>query len=492
MTLSPPMSDLHRRARRHVPGAPLPRLDAAGVRHLVRRTTWGATPELLAEVGRDPQAWLDAQLEPGAIDDGACEAHLQRFRTLGWSMNRVRTTTPFFNWDTMVELSHATLVRYAWSRRQLLEVVCDFWSNHLNITCPSEKVWDNRHDFDTAVIRRHALGSFAEMLAASAKHPAMLRYLDNASSYHAAPNENYARELLELHTVGPDAGYGEEGVRAVARVLTGATSDWTSGEYVFHAPSHDTGAARVLGWSTPAHSAAEGEAAQEDLIRYLALHPATARNIARKLCVRFVSDDPPASLVDALAETYTATGSEITPLLRQLLASEEFWASQGRKTRRPLEGLVAAVRSLGSTPGPDGLGGIDGLYAMTRELGQAPLGWEPPNGHPDVAAAWSSAGTAMRRWNATIALTTGARPKGLRHPSPADLLPTPLPGTCGALVDAVVERHLGRRPTAAERATLVSLAGRPADARVDGVGWAASVVPALVHTVLNSPAHMER
>ncbi len=480
-------------ARPQAAGPLLPALDDASVRHLVLRTTWGATPALLAEVARDPQAWLDAQLDPDGVDDAACERHLARYDRLGWSIEKTRATGPFFGWESMEQLSRATLVRCTWSRRQLLEVMSDFWSNHLNITCPSEKVWDNRHDFDTTVVRRHALGSFADMLAASARHPAMLRYLDNASSYREAPNENYARELMELHTVGADAGYGEEGVRALSRVLTGATADWGTGSYVFHEPSHHTGAADVLGWSAPAHPAARGEELQASVVRHLALHPATARRIALKLCQRFVADDPPQALVTALAATYTATGSSITAVLRQLFTAEEFWDSRGAKTRRPLEGLVALVRAVGPVPGADGDGGVDDYYRMSRELGQAPLAWAPPNGYPDVAGPWTSAGTTMRRWNATTAVVARSRPRGMDHAVAGPLLPDPLPATGGALVDALARRYLGRGPTARERLVLLELAATTADAPVRATdAWVADAAPALVHTLLNSPGHMER
>jgi len=493
VTLSPQLATLHARVRRHVPGASLPApLDAAGVRHLLRRTTWGATPALVAEVTRDPQAWFDAQLAPETVDDATCEGYLTRFPKVQRTIAQVRAQDNSGSGGTMGEVGMATLTRYTWSRRQLFEVVCDFWSNHLNATCPSTDVWDNRHEYDRDVIRRHAFGSFEEMLVASARHPAMLRYLDNASSTRRSPNENYAREVMELHTVGVDAGYGEAGVKAAARVFTGMTISG-NGSFTYDAARHDTSAASVLGWSTPAHAAAQGEAVAVDLLRHLARHPSTATAIARKLAVRFVSDDPPAPLVADMAAAYSAGGTQVVPVLRVLFASDEFWASAGQKTRRPLEGYVAAVRAVGSTPAGDGYGGIDAMYWQTRDLGHQPLAWAPPNGYPDVAVAWRSAGGTMQRWNATTNLAHGWWPKTLARPGVESVLPNPLPTTFGGLVDVVVHRYLGRGPTPTERAALLGFTEHAAgDALSPKDAWVSSRLPQLVATVLNSPGHMER
>ncbi len=491
---APELVALRDRARRHVRGAQLPGpLGEADVRHLVRRLTWGASAPLMADVAAaGPQAWLDAQLDPASVEDGACEALVARFGRLRRSIAETKAPDTG-QWDTMWELGHATLARYTWSRRQLLEVMCDFWSNHLHVTNPSSDVWDTRHDYDATVIRAHALGSFSAMLLASARHPAMLRYLDNASSRKEAPNENYARELLELHTVGVDAGYGEAGVRAVASVMTGATVVDRTSAYTFDARRHDGAAASVLGWSTPTHAPAEGEAVQASLLHHLAVHRSTAMSVCRALAQRFVADDPPAVLVGGLADVYLASGTQVVPVLRALFASEEFWASRGAKTRRPLEGFVAAVRAVGHAPGPNGLGGMDDLYWQSRELAHSPLAWGPPNGYPDVAAAWQSAGATLARWNATTTMVNGWYPSALVRQPMTDLLPRPLPATFGGLVDALVRRLLGRAPTALEHAALLAFAGQQAATPVRGDdSWLVHRLPYLAQTVLNSPGHMER
>ncbi len=495
MTLSPAMTALRDRARRHVRGAALPGpLGEAELRHLVRRATWGASPALLADLAaQGPQAWVDSQLDPASVDDSACDALVARFPQISRSIAAVKAANDG-NWDTMWALGHATLARCTWSRRQLFEVVCDVWSNHLHVTNPSSDVWDTRHDYDATVIRRHAFGSFTAMLLASARHPAMLRYLDNASSRKGAPNENYARELLELHTVGVGAGYTEADVRAAARVLTGATVDPRTSAYVFDPTRHDTSAATVLGWSTPAHAASAGEAVQESLLRHLATSRATAEHVCRELCRRFVADDPPPVLVGGLADVFVSSGTQVVPVLRALFASREFWESRGAKTRRPLEGYVAAVRVLGYSPGPTGLGDVDTLYWQTRELGHHPLGWAPPNGYPDVAAAWASAGGTLARWNATTTMVNGWYPSRLVRPPHGEVLPRPLPATYGELVHALCRRLLGRPATGTEMSALLGFCdgkqpGSPL--RPDDM-WVGPRLSYVVQTILNSPGHMER
>src|SRR3954453_17601733 len=236
----------------------------------------------------------------------------------------------------MFDLGRAALGRAAWSRRQLLEVMVDVWSNHLNVTCPSDNVSDNRHRYDADVIRPHALGRFADLLEAATTHPAMLTYLDNASSTKKAPNENLGRELLELHTVGVGAGYTEAEVRDSARILTGLTVDG-EGAATYRPKWHWTGAVTVLDFADPNASADDSGVVTASLDP-LARHPATARRSAALLARRavrapppraprhppppprrFVRAPPPAALVDRLAAAYTAADTAIAPVLRVLL-----------------------------------------------------------------------------------------------------------------------------------------------------------------------------
>src|SRR5262245_22364648 len=227
--------------------------------HLLRRATYGPTKGSLADLKRlGRSAWLERQLRPASIDDRACDQLIAaRFPRLDWSMDRAWNELDF-GWDVMFDLGVATVARAAWSERQLFESMVDFWSNHLNVTNPSDNGWYCRHDYDRTVIRRHALGRFSDMLLASAEHPAMLLYLNNAESSKDDPNENYGRELLELHSVGVDAGYGEDGMWNSTLIMTGFGIDWDDGRFRYSSDDHHTGKVRVLGFSAKNGSARGG------------------------------------------------------------------------------------------------------------------------------------------------------------------------------------------------------------------------------------------
>jgi uncharacterized protein (DUF1800 family) len=459
------------------------------VLHVVRRTTYGASPELLAQVRKQGvDAWLEHQLRPSRVPDRAMNALLRRWPTLRMGPNQLVSSIGRFQWDAMFDLCDAHIARAAWSNRQLLETMVDFWSNHLNVTCPSSDVWATRHLYDSQVIRRHALGKFSDLLVASARHPAMLTYLDNANSDKDAPNENYARELLELHTVGVEAGYSEAMVKSAARLLTGLSVDNRTMLYLYDTSKHATGRVRVLDFSH-ANSSPYGEKVAISYLRYLAAHPATARRIARKLAVRFVSDDPPAALVTELAKVYRRSGTDITEVLRALFRSRAFRASSGDKVRRPFEDMVATVRALGIQPPAKGTEGVRQLYWLSGPLGQPPLGWHPPDGYPDRADLWRSAGSTLARWNSHLGLAAGWWPDDLRHPSLASRLNPRHPRTYGALVDAVAAGLAMPRPTDSVRRAVCGFLGHAPGARLaaddEALGWRLPWVFALV---LDSPA----
>jgi uncharacterized protein (DUF1800 family) len=303
--------------------------------HLLRRATWGPTPSMAKRIhAMGPSAWLEQQLAPRTIDDTACSTMIAtRFPILSTSVRDAFTNLDG-TWDLMQQLGVAAIARATWSRRQLFEVMVDFWSNHLNVTNPSDNVWWSRHDYDRTVIRRHALGKFSTMLTASATHPAMMMFLNNAESTGDNPNENYGRELLELHTVGADAGYTETEMHTSALVLSGFGISWETGEFAYHPGDHYTGHVSVMGWSAANTSAANGRAVGLSYLNYLAHHPATAQRIATKLCQRFVSDTPPASLVRRVAAAYLANDTAIVPTLRTLFGSAAFPLSKGHAARR--------------------------------------------------------------------------------------------------------------------------------------------------------------
>lgn len=458
--------------------------------HLLRRATYGPTPQALAEIRAMGTArWLDRQLRPSLIDDRACDAVVARFPGLGWSIPQVRGSFGAGQrWTMMNRLTSATITRAAWSRRQLLEVMVDFWSNHLNVTCPASDVWDSRAHYDT-VLRRHALGRYRDLLPAAVTHPAMLRYLDNATSTAAAPNENLGRELLELHTVGVEAGYTEADVRASALALTGLTTDRDTGAYRFEPRWRHVGPVRVLGFSAANDSVAAAPAVVSAYLRYLASHPATARRLATKLAVRFVADVPPAALVDRLAAVYLANDTAIAPVLRALFTSPEFAAARHAKVKRPYEDLISTIRILGLRPDRSGTAGIDALASVSTLLGQRPLAWHPPDGYPDQAAAWQSPGGLLGRWNMHLALSAGWWATGLQVPPARRLLPARLPRTYGALVDQLCQRLVFRAPVRAHRDALLAFLGRAAGDPVleTDRALAPSRLPHLVALVLDSP-----
>ncbi len=481
------------------PSTRLTRAIALDPLHLLRRTTYGPTPELVAEVAsRGAASWLEDQLHPERLDDSACDAAVARFPLAHASPPELHARLSNGSWDGMQDLRDLTLSRAIWSRRQLFEVMVELWSNHLNVTCPSSEVWSGRGSYDRDVIRTHALGRFGDMLAASVTSPAMLHYLDNVNSRGRAPNENYGREVLELHSVGRDAGYGQAGVLASARAFTGLTTwnAWnggtatTNGTFRYRSDWRYVGPLRVLDWTHANSDRYAGVDVARSLARYLAGHPATARRVARVLAVRFVSDSPSQALVDSLAQVYLAHGTAIVPVLRALFASSEFAASAGRKYRRPYEGTVAAVRTLGLRPTTESTrSAVRDVVWQLGQVGHAPMGWHPPDGYPDVAGAWTGSGTVLGRWNLNVALTQGWYKEGLVYPGTslfARLLPGPRPSTRDALVTALHTRLVpGTTLIAAHRDALVAFLGGPGPVRDADVTYLFGILAALV---LDSPA----
>ncbi|WP_250027563.1 DUF1800 domain-containing protein [Paractinoplanes maris] len=468
-------------------------LPADPLLHLLRRATFGPSPASIAEIRRlGAPAWLERQLQPSTIADPVGAELDSRFPHARTTISGVRQKIATgrlkkYDWKPMWQVSQATVARAVWSERQLFEVMAGFWSNHLNVTCPTGDVWQSRADYDHNVIRRYALGRFADLLKASARHPAMLTYLDNRWSTRAAPNENYGRELLELHTVG--LAYTEADVKNAARLLTGLTVSDT-GYYLYDGKKHAAGAVKVLGFRHANATAAGGEKASLALLDYLAMHTATARRVVTKLCVRFVADQPPAGLITRLVKVYLDNRTAIVPVLRALFTSPEFAESLGAKTRTPFEDVVATVRILGLGPEPTGTAAIESLYSMCRNAGQAPLAWAPPNGYPDVASAWASTSSLLVRWNLHLSLAAGWWPTTLVRPdSLVQEFAGPLPATHGALIDAVSRRLIGgtlpRSSVEALARFFDKTASAPLKPTDPAVGWK---FPYLMAMLLNSPS----
>jgi uncharacterized protein (DUF1800 family) len=469
--------------------------------HFLNRITYGPRPgevERVVAIGWD--AFLEQQLNPDQIDDAVLNERLAQFETLTLSNADLLQSYPPKGkpGPQMIirELESAALLRAISSERQLFEIMVDFWSNHLNIYIGKNQVkWLKTAD-DRDVIRTHALGKFRDLLLASAKSPAMLVFLDNAENFKPGVqrgkidgglNENYAREVMELHTVGADGGYTQDDVTTVARALTGWTITRRNanapGEFQFVPKLHDDDAKQIafLNLSLPAGGGlADGEA----LLAALASHPSTATRIAHKLCVTFVADDPPQALVERAAKAYLDTDTDTRATLKAILTSDEFKAAAGQKVKLPLRALVSSVRALGADVG-DGERLLPLVKAL-RDLGQAFFGWQAPNGYPQLGVAWVNTGGMLARWNTAFALAEG-RVKGAQ----VDLhsLVSPDLQTAGALVDTLGAALLHAPLPAPARAALVEYAsaGAGESAKIDQATLGRRQ-PELVGLILASPA----
>jgi uncharacterized protein (DUF1800 family) len=352
------------------------------------------------------------------------------------------------------ELTSATIMRQLHSPRQLYEVMVEFWSNHFNIATLDQPESYLKPVDDREVVRANALGSFPAMLAASARSMAMQYYLDNVSNTRTGPNENYARELMELHTLGVNGGYTEADVKEVARCFTGWTVinlNTNAPEFSFIASRHDTGAKTVLGNAIPAGRGIEDG---NQVLDILARHPSTAAYIAKKLCVRFIGDAPEASVVNAVAATYTSTNGNISAMLMTLFGSAEFMASYDRKVRRPEEYVIGTLRVLEPTFTTDYL---DKILIPVTTMGHAPFKWPAPNGYPDAIGYWVNTGSSLTRWNWAFGLAEDTIGASIKIDVPA-LIATA--NTPTSLVDRLSARLLRRTLNAADRTRLINFAAK--------------------------------
>ncbi len=375
---------------------------------LLNRATFGPWPgdlERVRKMGRE--AWLEEQLHPETVEDRLCELRARRFESLHFS---AAAAYEFKKPVLRDELTRHSLLRAIYSRRQLFEVMVEFWSDHLNINLEKGDCIYLKPSDDRDVIRRHALGNFREMIRASATSPAMLVYLDGKSnkvrrSTNDVPNENYARELLELHTLGVNGGYTQRDVLEAARCLTGWTFDakrrfaMNRDKAYFRPDWHDDGEKQVLGQTI---SAGGGERDVDRLVDIVCEHPSTAAYVAQKLCRRFVSPEPSQALVERVAATFTRTKGDIRSVLRTLLLSDEFGGSSGALFKRPFRFMVSALRALAADTHARADGGlVEYLGRMGHGLFQHPT----PDGYPDEESPWM--GTLLWRWNFALALCSG-------------------------------------------------------------------------------------
>jgi uncharacterized protein (DUF1800 family) len=370
----------------------------------------------------------------------------------------------------------------------------DFWNNHLGVAPYSDNdVQDRtRPDYDNTVVRAHALGNFLDMLRASGMHPAMMEYLNLDGSHKDNPNENYAREILELYTVGV-GNHDEADVEQLALGLTGwRTRGRDDGmDTYYEAGRHYVGPFTVLGRSFANPAADSGPAVWQEVTEFLATHPSTARYIAMKLVRHFVSDDtaPYEALISRLAEVYLANGTAIAPVLRELFVSGEFGGSAGLKARRPYERYVATLRLLA----PEAPGNVEAAADQLRDRlpAQDPLGWYPPDGYPDVKAEWSSAGTALALFNVGHRLLR--KDPGDVGLVGADPIVAAAPSTFTEVAIEAARFLLLRDPTDVEIDAVVSVLSSgsiPEALGNDDARRRAAVVAGTV--LLSSPAHLLR
>lgn len=290
----------------------------------------------------------------------------------------------------------------------LLARMTEFWFNHLNVFVGKGAVRPFVGHYVVNVIRPNALGRFEDLLLASARHPAMLLYLDQAQSNNRGLNENYARELMELHTLGVGGGYTQNDVRELARILTGWTVNLRAGEgFRFADRLHDTGSKTLLGRSYPSQGMAEGEEA----IRFLARHPATARRIATRLTTFFVADKPPPALVERLTRNFLDTQGDIRALMRTLVAAPEFWAADSELFKTPLDFACSALTAAGGIRERRDI--VQTLGFLTQ-AGQPMHGWQTPDGYKTDAATWLAPEALTRRADYAMGLAQ-------RMPEPAYL-----------------------------------------------------------------------
>jgi uncharacterized protein (DUF1800 family) len=421
------------------------------VEHALSRLAYGARPgdvERVRAIGLS--TWIDQQLHPAKIDDAALPARLpeQAVRPVSFADQK---DAQRWGRQSVQALANAKLIRAMYSERQLEEQLVDFWFNHFNVFAGKGRTGLWVEEYERTAIRPHVFGKFRDLLGATAKSPAMLFYLDNWLSADPAAaeqqmaqraarvarrggvgapqpqppqgrrrglNENYGRELLELHTLGVDGGYTQQDIIEVARAFTGWTivpprlaeakglpgraaagralevrqSD-RQGDFRFTPMLHDRGAKVVLGQKLAAGGGIEDG---ERVLDIVARHPSTARHIAFKLAQRFVSDDPPKALVDRAAKKFRDTDGDIREVVRTIVTSDEFFsdAVRGAKVKTPLEFVVSAARATGRD-----VRDARPMVRALQQMGMPPYGCQPPTGYDDTAETWVSAGALVARMN---------------------------------------------------------------------------------------------
>ena len=378
-----------------VPAAPLSWKSATN--RLLRRATYGATAADIASIKvLGYQGWLNSQLKYTRIDDSAVDNFVAaNYNLLGGTAATIYTAD-----ETTVanQLQQATIYRSAFSKRQLYERMVEFWSDHFNIYVGKVsylKIIDDRD-----VIRKNALGRFGDLVKASAKSGAMLAYLDQTTSRVGAPNQNYARELMELHTLGVNGGYTQNDVAELSRVLTG----WGiagRGDFAFTPSLHDWGAKTVLGMTIPAGSVSQGQAGMDEGLKILDMliaHPSTAAFVSTKMIRWLLNSEPTASQIATISSVYKVTGGDISAMVRAIL-NDAWVAASPARYKRPYHLLISSMRAASASVTATAV-----VNTQLTSMGQSLFNWETPDGYPDSVEYWS--GGIAPRWQMATVMST--------------------------------------------------------------------------------------
>jgi len=356
--------------------------------------------------------FLEEQLNPTAIaEDATLLGLLSGFTTLNLSSKQLYDT--YFGPSAtlqpsvpIIELESAALLRAALSRRQLFERMVEFWTDHFNVTHDDGQVQWLKTTEDRDVMRVRALGNFRDLLAADAKSGAMLFYLDNYRNFASAPNENYARELMELHALGVGS-YTENDVREVARCFTGwqywPTNQATHGDFRFNPAQHDNGSKTVLGTFIPANG---GQQDGETVLTILATHPAAAQFISKKLLRWFIAPNPPQVVIDRVAGVFIASGGDIRSVIRAIFDPATLLdvpVSTRPKIRRPFHLAASILRATTPT-----IVTLQNYLSQLDTMGHRPMRWPAPNGYPDSNEVWGQ--SVLGRWTFVSSFTAGSIP----------------------------------------------------------------------------------
>ncbi len=479
-----------------------------GERQLVSRFSYGITPALAAQVrsAGGARQWWERQLTPAAVPDAFADGLQAWWPTLGqsaqdmWAADKMGMMRAF---GVCQDYQRYVLLRRIYSNRQVLELMTEFWENHLNIPLNGEPSYLFRRSYGET-LRANAFGRYEDILFSAVTHPAMLVYLDNANSTAEHPNENLGRELLELHTVGL-GNYDENHVKDSARILTGWRVDTQQGNKTptwnasYIPGDHSLGPVQVMDFADP-----NGQPDARDLTRryisYLAHHPMTARRIATKLVWKFVRDDAPAALVDRLAQVYLANDTAMVPVLRALIESPEFNASTGTKVRDATEEVVATWRVLGvqvrRPTGPESAANT--VLWQADNLGLMPFMWPRPDGAPLVNEPWCTPSRMIASFDMHHSMTGGWWPTKAQGMVYRNLKTwVPAVGKAGIRLDELVD-HLSQQ-LLHQHATpvLVKAAcravGYDADEKITKMHPVRFYgIASLLNTVLDSPEFFQR